>query len=280
MTVACHFSQLNIEFNQNALFSPLSGTLQCQQNALIGNNGKGKSVLMRLLAQQMIPTTGHINWMMPFIHVEQLTRLEGNSIADALGVSALVDAFTRVDTGNATMEDFELLEDKWHLPAEWQSLLDSAKLPIMVDEPINHLSGGERTRLALCRAFLHKNHFLLLDEPDNHLDHEGRQWLSNKLAEHKAGSLVITHSRSLLGQMQTIFELTDKGLHEYGGILRFMSSKNSLPWPRLKPKQSDSITKSAKKNVNSTSRYKKRNSVVNKVRRFVIAVPNLCCYWI
>lgn len=217
MTVACHFSQLNIEFNQNALFSPLSGTLQCQQNALIGNNGKGKSVLMRLLAQQMIPTTGHINWMMPFIHVEQLTRLEGNSIADALGVSALVDAFTRVDTGNATMEDFELLDDKWHLPAEWQSLLDSAKLPIMVDEPINHLSGGERTRLALCRAFLHKNHFLLLDEPDNHLDHEGRQWLSNKLAEHKAGSLVITHSRSLLGQMQTIFELTDKGLHEYGG---------------------------------------------------------------
>lgn len=217
MTVACHFSQLNIEFHQTALFPPLNGSLICQKNALIGNNGKGKSVLMRILAQQMQPTSGYVSWAMPFMHVDQLTRLEGDTIADALGVSPLVDAFTRVDSGNATMEDLELLEDKWHLPAIWQSLLDSAKLPVMIDAPINHLSGGERTRLALCRAFLHKDHFLLLDEPDNHLDHEGRQWLSNKLAEHKAGSLVITHNRALLAHMQMIFELTDKGLHEYGG---------------------------------------------------------------
>lgn len=55
------------------------------------------------------------------MHVDQLTRLEGDTIADALGVSPLVDAFTRVDSGNATMEDLELLEDKWHLPAIWQS---------------------------------------------------------------------------------------------------------------------------------------------------------------
>ena len=50
MTIACHFSQLNIEFNQTALFPPLSGTLSCQKNALIGHNGRGKSVLMQLLA--------------------------------------------------------------------------------------------------------------------------------------------------------------------------------------------------------------------------------------
>lgn len=62
MTVACHFSQLNIEFHQTALFPPLNGSLICQKNALIGNNGKGKSVLMRLLAQQMQPTSGYVSW--------------------------------------------------------------------------------------------------------------------------------------------------------------------------------------------------------------------------
>ncbi|WP_140179719.1 ATP-binding cassette domain-containing protein [Providencia stuartii] len=217
MTVACHFSQLSIEFNQTTLFSHLTGTLLCQKNALIGNNGKGKSVLMRLLAEQITPTSGNLKWVMPFIHIDQLTRLQGDSIADALGISELTNAFARVNSGNPTLNDINLLEDKWHLPAKWQSLLDSAKLPVSLDTPISHLSGGERTRLALCRAFLNKDHFLLLDEPDNHLDHDGRQWLSDKLAEHNAGSLVITHNRALLAHMHTIFELTDKGLHEYGG---------------------------------------------------------------
>ncbi len=217
MTAACHFSQLNIEFNQTALFPPLSGTLFCQKNALVGNNGKGKSVLMRMLAQILTPTSGHIHWNIPFIHVDQLTRLTGNTLIDALGISELYQAFARINAGNGTLVDFELVEDKWHYPATWQSLLDSANLPISMETPIAYLSGGERTRLALCRAFLHPNHFLLLDEPDNHLDTEGRQWLSEKLAQHTAGSLVITHNRTLLAHMQNILELTDKGLHEYGG---------------------------------------------------------------
>ncbi|SPY96351.1 ABC transporter, ATP-binding protein [Proteus mirabilis] len=54
MTIACQFSQLNIEFNQEALFPPLTHSLTCQRNALIGQNGKGKSVLLKLLAQKTI----------------------------------------------------------------------------------------------------------------------------------------------------------------------------------------------------------------------------------
>ncbi len=217
MTIACHFSQLNIEFNQTTLFPPLNSALSCQKNALIGNNGKGKSVLMRLLAKTLSPTSGKIHWNIPFIHVDQLTRLAGNTLIEALGITELYHAFSRIEAGNGNMEDFELTEDRWHLPAAWQSLLDSAKLPIEMETPIAHLSGGERTRLALCRAFLHPDHFLLLDEPDNHLDIAGRQWLKDKLDQHSAGSLVITHNRALLAHMETIFELNENGLQEYGG---------------------------------------------------------------
>lgn len=217
MTIACHFSQLNIEFNQTALFPPLSGTLSCKKNALIGHNGRGKSILMQLLAQVLPPTQGSVHWNMPFIHINQLTRLTGETLIDALGITGLYHAFSRIESGNGSQRDFEQVDDKWHLPSQWQRLLDSARLPISMDTPIAHLSGGERTRLALCRAFLQQDSFLLLDEPDNHLDATSRQWLSQKLTEHRAGSLVISHNRALLNEMDTIFELTEKGLQEYGG---------------------------------------------------------------
>lgn len=228
MTIACHFSQLNIEFNQTALFPPLSSTLSCQKNALIGNNGQGKSVLMRLLAQSLQPSQGSVRWNIPFLHVDQLTRLSGERLSDALGITETYEAFERIKSGNGSLDDFCLTEDKWHLPSQWQSLLDSARLPISMKTPISHLSGGERTRLALCRAFLMQNHFLLLDEPDNHLDAKSRQWLSQKLTEHTAGCLVISHNRMLLEEMDTIFELTEKGLHEYGGNYGLYDTQRSF----------------------------------------------------
>ncbi|TOM60872.1 ABC transporter ATP-binding protein, partial [Vibrio parahaemolyticus] len=121
---------------------------------------------------------------MPFLHVDQLTRLAGDTLVDALGISEIYYAFARIESGNGTFDDFEQVEDKWHLPSQWENLLDSARLPVSMETPIASLSGGERTRLALCRAFLQKNSFLLLDEPDNHLDAQSRQWLSEKLSEH------------------------------------------------------------------------------------------------
>ncbi|WP_369309547.1 ATP-binding cassette domain-containing protein [Providencia rettgeri] len=228
MTIACHFSQLNIEFNQVALFPPLNGTLSCQKNALIGHNGRGKSVLMRLLAQVLPPTQGNVHWNIPFTYVDQLTRLTGETLIDALGITQLYHAFSRIEAGGGSPSDFELVDDKWHLPSQWQSLLDSARLPISMETPIAHLSGGERTRLALCRAFLQQDKFLLLDEPDNHLDATSRQWLSQKLTEHRAGSLVISHNRALLGEMTTIFELSEKGLQEYGGNYALYDSQKSV----------------------------------------------------
>lgn len=215
--LACHFSQLTIEFDQSTLFPPLSGSLFRQKNALIGHNGRGKSVLMRLLAEQLTPTHGKVDWHLPIIHVDQLNRLTGDTIAQSLGIDALWQAFSRIEQGNGTAMDFDLTEDNWHLPTTWKMLLESAQLMTSMDTPIEQLSGGERTRLALCHAFLHPDHFLLLDEPDNHLDQEGRRWLSDKLDQHKAGCLVISHNRQLLEEMDAIFELTDKGLVEYGG---------------------------------------------------------------
>src|ERR1700752_4042881 len=79
------------------------------------------------------------------------------------------------------------------------------------DEPVTHLSGGERRRVALCRLLLSKPDLLLLDEPTNHLDAESVLWLEKHLADYKGAVLAVTHDRYFLDNVaQWILEL-DRG---------------------------------------------------------------------
>lgn len=218
MSVQCHFSHLSVTFNDIPLFDNISGTLTRQVQGLTGHNGRGKSVLMSLLAQQRQPATGTVSWQVPFYYVPQLTRLSGITLADALGTAEIQAALRRTEDGTATAEDYDFLADKWDMPRQQQSLLESAQLAHLPAETLcTNLSGGEQTRLALCRAFLQPRAFLLLDEPGNHLDAAGRGWLREQLRNHPAGALVISHERRLLDTMQRIFELTPSALDEYGG---------------------------------------------------------------
>lgn len=218
MPVHCYFSHLSVVFNDTPLFQNISGTLTHQVQGLTGNNGRGKSVLMSMLAQLRPPTTGTVSWQTHFHYVPQLTRLPGVTLADAPGISEIQSAFLRMDNGNATADDYDFLADKWDFPHRLQSLLESAQLgQFSPGTPSAQLSGGEQTRLALCCAFLQPGKFLLLDEPGNHLDSAGRRWLSEQLLQHPAGALVISHDRRLLDNMQRIFELTPSSLDEYGG---------------------------------------------------------------
>lgn len=215
--VFCQFSNITQQFEQRSLFTDLSGTLSSGLTCLVGKNGQGKSVLLRILAQQSVPTSGQVHWSVPYYYLDQLQRLQGQRLADALAVGDLYDCFQRIDSGTMQPDDLDRVADLWHLPAEWQQLLDSAGLKHPLSAPISHLSGGEQTRLALCRAFLKRQNYLLLDEPSNHLDTTGQDWLINKLNEHTSGALVVTHDRVLLEQAERIFELSEQGLTEYGG---------------------------------------------------------------
>lgn len=215
--VLCQFSNITQQFDQHSLFTDLSGTLSSGLTCLVGKNGQGKSVLLRILAQQSAPTSGQVHWSVPHYYLGQLERLQGQRLADALEVGGLYDCFQRINNGTLQPDDLDRVEDLWHLPAEWEQVLDSAGLNHPLSAPVSHLSGGEQTRLALCRAFLKKQHYLLLDEPSNHLDTTGQDWLISRLHNHAGGALVVTHDRILLEQAERIFELSEQGLTEYGG---------------------------------------------------------------
>jgi len=228
---ACIVSNLSLELAQHKLFDQLSFQLPLHQFCgLIGRNGQGKSLLMSLLQGQSteLAYSGQISWQCPHQHLAQLQRVQANTIAQALDIEDLHQCFERIQQGTASFNDYDRVEHLWHLPTEWQQLLESAGLPTTLDTPTQHLSEGQKTKLALCRLFLLKDHYLLLDEPSNHLDTQGRQWLIEQMAQHPTGGLMISHDRQLLSHVQGIFALNQLGLHYYGGNYALYQQQHQL----------------------------------------------------
>lgn len=218
---ACIISNLTLDFPQQKIFDNISFQLPLNSfSGLVGKNGQGKSLLMSILHHQKkteFAYSGQILWQCPHQHLTQLQRIKESTIAQALNIHELYFCFERIKQGIASFADYNQVENLWHLPAHWQQLLESANLPIDLDTRIQDLSEGQKTKLALCRLFLLKDHYLLLDEPSNHLDTQGRNWLIDQMSQHLTGGLIISHDRQLLDQVQGIFALNQLDLHYYGG---------------------------------------------------------------
>lgn len=219
---ACVISQLSLEFSSKVMFQQLNFSLESHQvSALIGRNGQGKSLLMQMLNQTLksdsILTSGQISWHVKHAYLPQLHRLAAQTIAEALDILDIYQAFKRVEQSVANFDDYDLLEGKWDLPTLWNNLLESAGLPTDLDFPVKNLSEGQKTKLALSCLFLKSDHYLLLDEPSNHLDQESRKWLIDHLRKHPAGALIISHDRNLLNEVDHIYHLNEHGLHHTTG---------------------------------------------------------------
>ena len=176
INTACNVQQLSISFGAELLWENINFNLAyANSSGLIGRNGLGKSVLMQVLSQQYPHewhVQGQVNWQCPHHYLPQVQRLNVMTVAQALGITPLYQAFQRIEQGLADEADFELLADKWALPALWQQQLEEWALPVDLDAHVENLSMGQQTKLALCRLFLQPDAYLLLDEPSNHLDHE------------------------------------------------------------------------------------------------------------
>jgi ATPase subunit of ABC transporter with duplicated ATPase domains len=127
-------------------------------------------------------------------------------------------ALQRLESGDGDEADLALLGERWDLRQRLQAELARAGLPPLPPEtPAATLSGGQAMRAALAGAWLADADFLILDEPSNHLDREGRQALLAQLRRWRGGLLVISHDRELLETMESIVELSPLGLQRHGG---------------------------------------------------------------
>src|SRR6516165_8372989 len=200
---------------------------------VVGPNGAGKSSVLRIMAGLDQPNNGDaflatgatvgILQQEPPLNEEKTVR--GN-VEEGLGdLKAKLDRFNEVAELMATDYSDELMEemgrlqedldhaDAWDIDSQLEQAMDALRCP-PPDEPVTHLSGGERRRVALCKLLLSKPDLLLLDEPTNHLDAESVQWLEQHLAAYPGTVVAITHDRYFLENVaQWILEL-DRG-HAY-----------------------------------------------------------------
>ncbi|MFC0266784.1 ABC-F family ATP-binding cassette domain-containing protein [Kushneria aurantia] len=201
------------------LFRELGEHFDTRATGLVGRNGMGKTVLARIMAGQIAPTSGHCRRSGEVHYLaQQVARPAHGSLARLIGVDTTLDALTRIEAGSTASHDFDLAGDNWDLRQRLQHALERHGLGHLdPDRPIAALSGGEAMRAALIGAELSRADFLILDEPTNHLDRESRQALIEWLGRWPYGLVVVSHDRRLLDSMTNIVELSSSGLQRYGG---------------------------------------------------------------
>jgi ATPase subunit of ABC transporter with duplicated ATPase domains len=200
----------------SALFSDLSLHLPRERHGLIGVNGIGKSVLGRLLAGELRPDGGQILRSARVGLFRQMASQVG-SVATVLGLADKLAALQAIERGNAEPRLFDILEDDWQLVERATAWLAESGLKAALTQPFASLSGGEQARLRLLALFKGQFDYLILDEPGNHLDRQGRTWLRQQLDEFDGGLLLISHDRRLLADVAMIHELSSLGLRSHGG---------------------------------------------------------------
>ena len=188
---------------------------------VLGFNGSGKSSLMRLLAGRAKEFDGHVHFEPGYTVglLEQEPQLTaGKTVRQCVeeGVKHLTDLTAAYD---ATWDEIDNAKDDaerdaittkqgelqekidalgaWDVAPQVEMAMDALRCP-PADQIVDHLSGGEKRRIALARLLLQKPDILLLDEPTNHLDAESVQWLEQHLSRYAGTIIAVTHDRYFL----------------------------------------------------------------------------------
>lgn len=217
--------------DKEVLFSNLNLIINSgEKTALTGNNGCGKSTLMRILAGEAAPGTGSVHCSGHLYYVPQhFGQYDDRTVAQVLGIDHKLTALHAIPNGDTAEEHFARLDNDWNIEERTQAVLHAWHLNgISLLRPLEGLSGGEKTRLFLAGMELKEPDTLLLDEPTNHLDTAGRKRLYDFVHRTSATVLVISHDRTLLNLLPAICELSRNGLACYGGNYDFYKEQKEV----------------------------------------------------
>jgi sulfate-transporting ATPase len=199
---------------------------------VLGLNGAGKSSLLRIIAGEDTDYEGEITAQkgLRFGYLPQEPKLTAGTtvlanVQEGLAVPvALVREYNEISEKFAEpdadydallarqgelQEKIDLL-DAWDVDSKLEQAMDALRCP-SGDSLVDHLSGGEKRRVALCRLLLSSPDVLLLDEPTNHLDAESVAWLEQFLARYPGTVLAVTHDRYFLDNVAGWILELDRG---------------------------------------------------------------------
>ena len=219
-----------IHADKEILFSHLHLSINSGDKiALTGNNGCGKSTLMRILAGDLSPSSGTVLRPEHLYYVPQhFGQYDRQTVAQALGISRKLSALHAILSGDAAEKHFNTLDDDWNVEEHALASLDNWGLDgIPLSRPMERLSGGEKTRIFLAGMELHNPTAILLDEPTNHLDMKTKDILKQALLDFDGTLILVSHDRDFLdGLVSKVYEFGNKQVKEHlSGIYEFLEKK-------------------------------------------------------
>lgn len=210
---------------------------QGEKVGLVGRNGCGKTSLLRILAGHQNADAGevarrrglHIGYLPQEFELDAELTVRQNIEA---GAADLIEWVRRYEAGEGTDTELSALHHQidaaegWTLQARIKAIASALAAPGL-DSLVGPLSGGEKRRVALCRALVAQPDLLLLDEPTNHLDAESIQWLEEFLRDFPGAVIFVTHDRYFLDVIATrIIELADGRSYSHpGNYTAYLESK-------------------------------------------------------
>ena len=184
--------------------------------AIVGENGRGKTTLLRLLTGSLAPDEGTVRRVGSIGVAEQeLDAAPGTTVGDLVGdavapshaaLRALDDATDALSSNRAGADDAyaDALEravrlDAWDADRRVDVALEALGACADRERDLTTLSVGQRYRVRLACLLGAEHDFLLLDEPTNHLDAGGLDFLTRRVRDHRGGVVIVSHDRALLG---------------------------------------------------------------------------------
>lgn len=237
-------------FHDKWLFKDISiGISQGEKLALVGNNGVGKSTLLKILTGEIQSDTGKVSVrdgvrvgfltqeprVNDSVTVKDVLFSESNEIAKV--VKEYEDCLQHPDVSpermQAVLEKMEELK-AWDYEAKVHEIIGKLGVPDL-DKTFGQLSGGQRKRIFLAQLLLTEADLIILDEPTNHLDLTAIEWLENFLAGQQVTLIMVTHDRYFLDNVATeIIELDRGQLFRYKGNYAYFLEKKEMREEMLK----------------------------------------------
>ena len=235
-------------FGGHPLFQALTVDIHAGEHvAIVGNNGCGKTTLLKMMAEEEAVDTGRIikakGSRVGFLH--QIPNYPDMTVYDVMyeafdKLNHIQKNMKQLEQQMATSDDLESLLKKYGtLQEQFEAndgyILDSKisyvstglGITHLVEENFEQLSGGEKTKVTLCKILLQDPDILLLDEPTNHLDLHAIEWLEKYLQQFKGTVIVVSHDRQFMNHVVTkVIEIEDgQAWVSHGNYDAFLQAK-------------------------------------------------------
>ena len=266
--------------DKEILFSDLNFAIsKGQKLGLVGNNGCGKSTLLQIIAGQLSPSSGVIVRPDDLYYIPQhFGQYDSLTIAQALRIERKQQALHAILSGDASNENFVVLDDDWNIEERSIAALDLWELgQFTLSYPMNLLSGGEKTRVFLAGMDIHHPSVVLMDEPTNHLDSSGRQRLYDWVEKCRSTLLVVSHDRTLLNLLSEICELEKHQINYYGGNYEFYKEQKTLMQEALQQRieEKEKALRIARKVARETVERRDKQNVRGEKNNIKKGVPRI-----